>query len=93
MVAKTEVPGRQKVFGPVLLCPGFPGLENGFLALGAVLEGAEFEIEVRFRNSDVSHFGDSPIFARLHFFELSLMVLSDLLRWHMCSSKFRLTES
>ena len=49
MVAKTEVSGRQKVFGlVVLLRPGFPGLENGFLALWAVFWGAESEFEVLF---------------------------------------------
>ena len=48
MVAKTEVLGRQTVFGPVLFCPGFPGLENGFLALWAVFWGADSEFEVRF---------------------------------------------
>ena len=61
MVAKTEVPGRQKVFGPVLLCPGFPGLENGFLALWAVFWGAESEFEVRFSK-----------FGRLGFCEFSM---------------------
>ena len=47
MVAKIEVPGRLKVFGPVLLCVGFPGLANGFVALwdgfwgaGSLLFGA-----------------------------------------------------
>ena len=46
MVAKTEVSGRQKVFGLVLLRPGSSGLENGFLALWAVFWGAESEFEV-----------------------------------------------
>ena len=75
MVAKTEVPGRQKVFGPVLLCPGFPGLENGFLALWAVFWGAESEFEVRFSK-----------FVRLGFWEFSTFRAFALLSSHSRSS-------
>ena len=48
MVAKTEVSGRQKVFGLVLLCLCFPGLENGFLVLWGVFWAAESDFEVHF---------------------------------------------
>ena len=47
MVAEILVRGRRKVFGPVLLSPAFPGLENGVVVLWGGFWGAESEFEVR----------------------------------------------